>query len=810
MNHKAMGIFPMLRSMIRRKWRKKGLPITLVCLLFFLLATAPILLGTIQEYLYRRTLQVSGSFDCRYEELSLEDTEKLRCDPAVTNSARMWRETIRKWKDDISAEILYAEPSLFGDISSFALLDGRLPETEDEILCERTFRKAYPDLAEQGSVQIGSRTYQIVGTFVPEPQQFSNMVHTPLFAAKFDAASYQPKTGQILLQLSEDTQPERFAAIQALSKRNQISVAASYNNTALEQALMQPNGNLEPLLYTIYKSIMLVLTVIGCIFIVLCFWLSLQNLRREIQISSAVGIPKRYLVLSMITVIVEMVLVGIAIAAVLSLGTIAICCRCVQFPFFVTIGKNRTEYASALLPFLPTTAMIIAMTDRFFPRDLAPALGNRGQIHASRRVYKSKSILARTKLPFLRIAKQNDQLHPMQKFLSVSVIAFSVCLPVSILFLFNTFDSSSAEGLYDYEVKYDYFDVMESMLGSDRVAQSYADLKKQPNTEVFPFFTSVEQATMQKSDVSKAYRNYQSAISKEYQVQFVQSASATYDESLLLVGTDSDTLQRMFGVRNFPDGIPTGQCIVVDELMSDNAGSISVGIKTGTQITLKPNWQYAETRSFTVAAVAKDLPFFERVYEGMIVVLMNEQDYLNYNPIPYPTSLYVNTTDPAQLEAFIAQQPEMHLVDLRERRKVERDATLLITSVGVGLLSALLAIVLVCCYFVLQDQTERMRGQYAMMQAVGIPSGKITWVHLYSIIALYCKSMVVGVLLSIASCFGVWLMIRKDSSYRAGFAIHWLQMLLPCAVIGVAFGIIAVASNKMIQRMDILDSLHQE
>lgn len=41
----------------------------------------------------------------------------------------------------------------------------------------------------------------------------------------------------------------------------------------------------------------------------------------------------------------------------------------------------------------------------------------------------------------------------------------------------------------------------------------------------------------------------------------------------------------------------------------------------------------------------------------------------------------------------------------------------------------LLAIICICCYFVLQDQTDRMRGQYAMMQAVGVPFKKISFIQ---------------------------------------------------------------------------------
>lgn len=810
MNHKAIGISQMLRCMIRRKWKKRGLLIILICLFFFLLATVPILIGLTQEYLYQRNIQLFGRFDVSYEGLSLEETEKMRSDPAVTDSVRMWYDMIPGFIGDKYANILYAEPTLLDGISSFTLYEGRLPSAENEILCDTIFRTAYPDLIERDCVRLGEKTFQIVGTFVSSSNETYHTLYTPLFIAGFDASSYQQAQSMMLLQFSGDTQSKRFMEIQDFIARNHIGAQESYNYTALEGAFMQPDGKPEPFLGTVYRGIMLLLTGIGCIFVVLCFWLSLQNLRREIQISSAVGISKKDLLQGIVSVILQIVLTGILIATLLSLSAIGICCQYMQISFPATVYRNLLQYGIALLPFILSMINIVLLTGQLFPKNIAAALGNRSQIRTSRRVYKEKSILERTKLPFIRIAKQNDQLRPMQKFLSVSVVALSVCLPVSILFLFSTFDTNSAEELYDFRIQFSFLDNMESIIGSKRLEQSYAKLKEQPDTEVFPFFTEVVQAVLKKNDVSEAYQNYQSARSAEYQKQFALHSSAFYDEQVLLVGTDPDTLRRMFGVNDYPDGIPSGQCIVVDQIMLKNAGKVSAGIQTGRQITLKPNYYCTETRCFEVAAIAPELPFYDNVYEGMILLLLNEQDYQNYNSILYPTSLYVNTSDLAQLESFIAEQPEMRLVDLRETRKIALETKLLIMLVGIGILSGLLAIVWGCCYFVLQDQTERMRGQYAMMQAVGIPFRNVTLINIYSIIDLYCKSIVIGVLLSITSCFGIWIMIRESNTYFADFAVNWRQILLPCTAIGVAFGLIAISLHMMIRHMNILNSLHQE
>ncbi len=810
MNHNAIGISRMLRCMIRRKWKKRGLPAILICLFFFLLATVPIMVGLTQEYLYQRNVQLYGRFDVSYEGLSLDETEIMRSDPAVTDSVRMWYDVIPGFIGDKYANILYAEPTLLNGISNFTLHEGRLPSAENEILCDTIFRTAYPDMIEHDLVKLGEKTFQIVGTFASESDETYHTLYTPLFIAGFDASSYQQAQSMMLLQFSGDTQSKRFLEIQNFIARNHITAQESYNHTALGGAFMQPNGKPEPFLGTVYRGIMLVLTGIGCIFVVLCFWLSLQNLRREIQISSAVGISKKDLLQGLVSVILQIVLTGVSIATLLSLTVIGICCRYMQIPFPATVCRNLPQYAIALLPVLLCMMIIILLTGKLFPKNTAAALGNRSQIRTSRRVYKEKSILERTRIPFIRIAKQNDQLRPIQKFLSVSVVALSVCLTASILFLFSAFDTNSAEELYDFRIRYSFLDNMESIIGSKRLEQSYAKLKEQSDTEVFPFFTEVVQAVLKKNDVSEAYRDYQSARSTEYQKQFALHSSAFYDEKVLLVGTDPDTLRRMFGVNDYPDGVPSGQCIVVDQVMSKNAGRVSVGIQTGTQITLKPNYFCTESRDFQVAAIASKLPFYDGIYEGMILLLLNEQDYQDYNSILYPTSLYVNTSDPVQLESFIAEQPEMRLVDLRETRRIALETKLLILLVGIGILNGLLAIIWVCCYFVLQDQTERMRGQYAMMQAVGIPFRNIALINIYSIVDLYCKSVVIGVLLSIMSCFGIWIMIRESNTYFADFAVNWWQILLPCIVIGVAFGVIILSLHTMLRRMNILNSLHQE
>lgn len=810
MNHKEIGISEMLRCMIHRKWKKKGLLTALICLFFFLLAAVPVLIHSAQEHLYRRNTKLYGSYDVTYEGLSIEDAEKLRNDAAVTDSVRMWYDVIPDFIGDKYANILYADPSLLGGISNYTLHDGRLPVTKNEILCDTIFRTAYPDLIKQDSVKLGDKTYQIVGAFVSKSNESYDAIYTPLFIGRFDDASYQQAQSMLMLRFSGETQSKRFQSIQNFIARNQIAAQESYNYTALGSAYMQPDGKLEPFFLTVYRVVMLLLTGIGCVFIVLCFWLSLQNLRREIQISSAVGIAKKDLQKGLISVMLRIVLIGILIAVLLSLAVIGICCRYMQISLLEASCSLLLQFGIALLPFVLSMVIMILLTGKLFPKNIAAALGNRSQIYTGRRVYKAKSILERAKFPFLRIAEQNNILRPMQKFLSVAVIALSVCLPVSMLYLFSTFNTNSAQELYDFQIQFSFLDNMESITGSKRLEQSYAMLKELPDTEIYPFFTEGVQAVMKKNDVSEAYRNYRSAHSTEYQKQFAMHSSAVYEEQILLIGTDSDTLQRMFGVTGYPDGIPSGECIVVDQIMSQNAGKVSVGVQTGTQITLKPNFFCNESRRFTVSGIAPKLPFYDSAYDGMILLLLNEQDYQDYNSILYPTSLYINASDPERLENFIEEQPEMRLSDLRETRRIAIETKLLIMTVGIGILIGLLAIICICCYFVLQDQTDRMRGQYAMMQAVGVPFQKISFIQQYSILNLYWQSIVIGIFLSIAACFGIWIMMRESNTFFDDFSLEWSQILLPCLVIGIAFMVIAIPLHMMLRRMNMLASLSQE
>lgn len=810
MNHKDVGISALLQRMIHRKWKKKGLLTALICLFFFLLAAIPVLIQSAQEYLYRQNTKLYGRYDIAFEGLSFEDAEKLKSDAAVTDSVRMCYDVIPEFIGEKNANIIYAEPSLLDGISNYALHDGRMPAADNEILCDAVFRTAYPDLIEHDSVKLGKKTYRIVGTFISKSNENFDSLYIPLFLAAFDPASYRQEQSMMLLQFSGNTQTKRFQAIQQFLVRNRIAAHESYNYTALSGAYMQPNGKPEPFILTVYRSIMLLLTGIGCVFIVLCFWLSLQNLRREIQISSAVGIAKKDLQKGMISVMLRIVLSGILIAVVLSIAAIGIGCRFMQMPLSEAVSSMLPRFGIAILPFVLSSAVMILLSGKLFPENIAAALGNRAQIYTGRRVYKEKSILDRAKFPFLRIAEQNNILRPMQKFLSVAVIALSVCLPVAMLYLFSTFNTSSAQGLYDFQVQFSFLDNMDSITGSRRLEQSYAMLKALPDTEIYPFFTECVQAVMKKNDVSEAYRNYRSAHSTDYQKQFALHSSAVYDEQILLVGTDSDTLQRMFGVTGYPDGIPSGECIIVNQIMSQNAGKVTVGIQTGTQITLKPNFFCNESRRFTVSGIAPKLPFYDSVYDGLIIMLMNEQDYQKYNSILYPTSLYLNTSDPEQLESFIAAQPEMRLADLREARRIALETKLLIMAVGIGILAGLLAIICICCYFVLHDQTDRMRGQYAMMQAVGVPFRKVSLIQQYSILNLYWKSIIAGIILSIAACFGIWIMMRESNTFFADFSVNWMQILLPCLAIGIAFMVIAIPLHIMLRRMNTLSALSQE
>ena len=251
MNHKEIDISEMLRCMIRRKWKKKGLLTALICLFFFLLAAFPVLIHSAQEYLYRRNTKLYGSYDITYEGLSFEDAEKLKSDAAVKDSVRMWYDVIPEFIGDKNANILYAESSLLDGISNYTLHDGRLPAAENEILCDTVFRTAYPDMIEHDSVKLGEKTYQIVGTFASKSNETYDSIYTPLFIARFDNAEYQQAQSMLMLQFSGDTQSRRFGQIQDFLARNHISAQESYNYTALDGAFMQPDGKLEPFFLTV-------------------------------------------------------------------------------------------------------------------------------------------------------------------------------------------------------------------------------------------------------------------------------------------------------------------------------------------------------------------------------------------------------------------------------------------------------------------------------------------------------------------------------------------------------------------------------
>jgi ABC-type antimicrobial peptide transport system permease subunit len=97
-----------------------------------------------------------------------------------------------------------------------------------------------------------------------------------------------------------------------------------------------------------------------------------------------------------------------------------------------------------------------------------------------------------------------------------------------------------------------------------------------------------------------------------------------------------------------------------------------------------------------------------------------------------------------------------------------------------------------------------------MMEAVGVPFRKISFVQLYSVLSLYWKSIVIGILLSIAACFGIWIMMRESNTFFADFSVKWTQILLTCLVIGLAFAVIAIPLHRLLRKNSILDALQQE
>ena len=52
--------------------------------------------------------------------------------------------------------------------------------------------------------------------------------------------------------------------------------------------------------------------------------------------------------------------------------------------------------------------------------------------------------------------------------------------------------------------------------------------------------------------------------------------------------------------------------------------------------------------------------------------------------------------------------------------------------------------------------------------------------------------------------------MRESNTFFADFSVNWMQILLPCLAIGIAFMVIAIPLHIMLRRMNTLSALSQE
>ncbi len=804
------SLFRLSLRVVYGRWRHKRLLFLLmtVCIAAVLFPTAVFLL--FQSVSFASAQETYGIYDFLVTDLSQMETGQIKAEQDVAQSALMYMESYRDPIHQFDASVVYGDESLFSGLLSYCLAEGRMPRTSTEVLCDTAFSQAYPDAIQNQQVQIGGAYYEIVGTFYLKEETNHSTVYQPAFFLLFSACPAEAFPISLLMESHTESQKEICRQAKQLQDQYLLDdTQISLNTLALDTAFMAGDGGIAQPYNRILQTAVGVFASLAAALLLFLLRLSVKPIQQDAAVYAAVGISVATLWQGLMLCTVCMLSGGLIVSALAMVSLFAVYLFANDLPVGVHIIHSLPAlwYAAG---FTIMVTMAAAIVFWLIPqRRIAVALKNAASVRIGKSRQQAYSCLDDVKLPWLALAKQTRSVHPCLHCLSVTVLVIAFGMFSMGIYLTGFLHLSVPTVRYDYQITYQYRNWMSALTGSKSIAASYQRLLCQDGLEIYSYYVTSYPVQLYTHQISEEYRSFRSEQSTEYAEIFRSGANRLYSDDFLIIGATAQDLQKLYGITC--DGIPSGTCIAVENTMPIQQQEIPVDMPIGTQLYVQCNYgMNADSLTLTVTETAESIAYQDNTFANLPMIVINEKDFRQLVPIDYPQQLFVNTEDSALLQQIVREDAELRLVDLSEKRQETKRIKWSVILFSCQLFVMLLLVIAISCFLMLQHHTERSKGQYAMLKAIGFQDQTICFMSIYDLLHLWRQGIVFGSMFAAAGCFILWLVIHQDNSVYIPFDFSLREWILPAVALTLAMAAAAVPILQTVRKLPVPETLNRE
>lgn len=433
--------------------------------------------------------------------------------------------------------------------------------------------------------------------------------------------------------------------------------------------------------------------------------------------------------------------------------------------------------------------------------------------------YKEESILANSRRPFLRMAKCDMQWQGWKRFITGVSLALAFALVSCFTYSMKFLNLNQNEFRYDYRVDYTYSSFMEMFRGTKENEEKYQELLQlRDKVQIDSIYRNLNMVSIKISSLSDEYMEYLKSTDI-YALQKLPrpNGSGTYEIQFVIIGADAEMLARLYLSDGIPGRLPgDNTCILVRNIAMIESGLVDTGFSMGDVFDIA--YYDSETGSENVLSLTADAIVEEIAfptadncgYPILIVSMDNFEKVMSQNYL-YPQMLYLKITseDTDVTEDFFKGASGMALKDLREEHALYSRQIVMVTCAVYGMCGILILILMAQMLLCMKDKLRAQQRQIAALRAIGISEKYSILRLLYEYLDMLWLSIISGLFLSLAGCYGIYLYVRRTLSYFR-FVMPYLQMLLPVCILIVSFLLCIYPVVRAVKRIPILKTLQEE
>lgn len=698
----------------------------------------------------------------------------------------------------------------FFDFSNVKLSEGKFPEKENEIMCEKKY--LYKKGLEFSSdsitkIEYNGKEYIVSGVVSINDIGVTMNLYIPVLFLNYNTNKDLVKDN--ILACMTDTDKYTKISDYLRVKYEILEDNLIYNNNVLSYAKVNEYNKstdvFNPLRYIVLiVSFALFILIVSNIIVIVT-----KKIKNETMIIRALGIRIKTIEIEFEKIILK-ILVTADIIAFIVLG---IALNCYYHKVEYSPDVIRTIVLMVCIAVLHHILVLIVAFLSFRKHcsgTIHKAVSNIDDVSIHSKNMKSR--LYGKKLPFLKVAKLSVSMNKTRQILSVLVITISVVAITVFNYISQYIFDLEENDSYDYRIDYEYSDIKETLFGSDEIKSVYKDMLARTDIfDIYPIYYSQVSVELNKSDVSDQYKNYYAELSNENYLKFVVNKTGSYSDRFIFIGADEAILKKVYCCDY--GQLADDECIVVESVSTPNNTSFPVGIKVGTKLQsryMDIENECEKSSEWKVVDIVDSINIAIPNTYYKCYVIVNMKNFEKFELYNYPQLIYFNDkhNDYDNIHEYFKGITDINVVNIADENEQIKEQRFTSTVILYLLLILLLVLLAINTIISLLDRYDMNRRKFAMLKAIGIGNSKLYLIQLYDYYRTIFTSLILGTILSYIVCYLVYLRIRNELFYFI-FKFSYSDLLLPVGVVILIFAVSLLPSYFRIKKINIIEDLQR-